>query len=150
MRMNMTRNKMMLAAATTLLLASSVNAFADCRSRIELAASPIAQANDISGKAEVRAEGARQRFKVSVDARVPDGTTFAVFTNGALAGSITIALGDGELELSSITIPLANGELELNNANEQTLPAGVSPVCSIQSVEVKAGDGTVLLSGNFF
>ncbi|MBI3780028.1 MAG: hypothetical protein HY278_03070 [candidate division NC10 bacterium] len=108
---------------------------ADCRKKISLAATSAGAAIDSSGTAEVRAQGAKQRFKVSMDARVADGTTFAVFANGQLAGVITIELGDGELEL--------------NNNNGKTLPDGVNPVCAISTVEVTDGSN-LILHGNFF
>jgi hypothetical protein len=107
----------------------------DCRKKISLDATSAGAAIDSSGTAEVRAQGAKQRFKVSMDARVADGTTFAVLADGLLAGTITIALGDGELEL--------------NNNNGKTLPAGVAPVCEIGTVEVKDGGSNLVLNGSF-
>lgn len=111
-------------------------ALADCQNRIALFASAKGAQIGASGTAEVRARGtADQRFKVSIDAAVADGTTFAVFANGQLAGTITIALGAGELDL--------------NNRNGNVLPAGTDPVCSIMSVEVRDGSGTTILNGSF-
>ena len=123
-------------AALAMVLGMASVAFADCQKKIALSPSGTGVQLDASGTAEIRARGtADQRFKVSMDARVADGTTFAVFANGQLAGTITILLGDGELNL--------------NNRNGNLLPAGTNPVCSIQSVEVKNGSGVTILSGNF-
>lgn len=121
--------------ALAVVLSTAALAFADCQRRISLNATAEGAAIGASGTAEVRAQGSRQRFKVSMDADVADGTTFAVYANGQLAGTITIALGAGELDLT--------------NANGQTLPAGVDPVCNITTVEVKDGTGTLVLSGGF-
>lgn len=123
-------------ALLAMLFSLSSAALADCQNKITLSPSAAGVQIDASGTAEVRARGtADQRFKVSIDARVADGTTFAVFANGQLAGTITIALGAGELDL--------------NNHNGSVLPAGTDPVCSIASVEVRDGSGTVILSGSF-
>ena len=133
----MIRKQITLAlVALTMVLAMVTQASADCRRKITLSPSSAGDQIDASGTAKVRARGtADQRFGVSIDARVADGTTFAVFANGQLAGTITIALGAGELDL--------------NNHNGNVLPAGTDPVCSIKSVEVKDGSGTVILSGSF-
>lgn len=48
---------------------------------------------DVSGQAEVRDQGGRQKFKVSMDARVANGTTFIVMANGAATGTVTIVAG---------------------------------------------------------
>ncbi len=124
-----------LAAAALLLTAVATQAGSDFRNRITLFATAAGAQIDASGTAEVRASGTQQRFKVSMDARVADGTTFAVFANGNLAGTITIVLGAGELDL--------------NNNNGNILPAGVDPVSGVKSVEVKDGSGTLILSGSF-
>ncbi|MBI4637081.1 MAG: hypothetical protein HY727_12095 [Candidatus Rokubacteria bacterium] len=109
-------------------------AAADCREKIDLAPTSAGVATDTSGKAEVRARGSRQRFKVSMDSRVADGTTYLVFANGLPAGTITIALGDGELELDS---------------KYKGLPEGVDPVCGITTVDITDATGLVVLQGNF-
>lgn len=123
----------LVALALTLTGASALAA--DCQHKAALNITAAGAAIDASGTAEVRARGERQRFKVSMDARVPDGTTFAVFANSSLAGTITIVLGDGELDLS--------------NADGKTLPAGVNPVCGIHSIQVQDGNGTSVLDGSF-
>src|SRR5262252_715508 len=124
------------------LLSVRANAFADCRAKINLNVGPAGLGLDVSGTAEKRAQGTQQRFKVSMDARVPNGTTYNVFVfsptsaaNGSPAGSIIITLGAGELSL--------------DNNNGATLPTGVDPVCNIGRVEVRNGAGGVVLSGNF-
>ena len=117
------------------LLSVRANAFADCRQKIALDVQPAGFTLDVSGTAEKRADGTQQRFKVSMDAGVPNGTTFSVYVGGNPAGTITISLGAGELDL--------------NNNNGATLPTGVDPVCNIGRVEVRNGTGGVVLSGNF-
>lgn len=130
----------MLKRGTTALLvlalgvAMAAPAWADCQNKIDLSITPAGAAIDASGTAEVRGEGAKQRFRVAIDARVADGTTFEVFANGQLAGTITIALGVGELDL--------------NNNNDAVLPIGVDPVCSIATVDVLSA-GTAILEGTF-
>jgi hypothetical protein len=114
--------------------AMAAPAWADCQKKIALSITPAGAAIDASGTAEVRSQGAQQRFKVAIDARVADGTTYEVFANGQLAGTITIALGAGELDL--------------NNNNGAVLPTGVDPVCSVSTVDVLAA-GTVILHGAF-
>jgi len=129
-------------------LAVGANAFAaDCRAKINLTVGPAGLNLDVSGTAEKRARGTRETFSVNMDAGVAQGfvapgTTFAVYVGpagavpGNLAGTITInALGVGGLDLS--------------NANGVALPTGVSPVCSIGSVEIRNGAGGVVLSGSF-
>ncbi len=122
-------------AAVALMAAMVAQADSGFRKRITLSATAAGAQIDASGTAEVRASGTQQRFKVSMDARVADGTTFAVYANGNLAGTITIVLGAGELDL--------------NNNNGNVLPVGVDPVSGIKSVEVKDGNGTLILSGSF-
>lgn len=106
-----------------------------CQNKITLSATAEGVAIDASGTAEVRKKGTQQRFKVSMDAEVADGTTFVVYANGLPAGTITITLGDGELDL--------------NNNNGRALPAGVDPVCSIGPVVVTDDQGTHVLEGTF-
>jgi hypothetical protein len=87
------------------------------------------------GTTEVRAEGERQRLRVSMDARVPDGTIFGVFVNGALAGTFAIELGAGEVELS--------------HGHESCLRSGMSTVQGIQRIEVMDRAGNQVLRGLF-
>lgn len=122
-------------AAVALMAAMVAQADSGFRKQITLFVLPAGSQIDASGTAEVRVSGTKQSFKVSMDARVADGTTFAVYANGNLAGTITIVLGAGELDL--------------NNNNGNVLPAGVDPVSGIKSVEVKDGNGTLILSGSF-
>ena len=120
--------------ALALGVAMAAPAWADCRNNSALSITPAGAAIDASGTVDVRGEGTRQRFKVSIDARVADGTTFEVFVNSQLAGTITIALGAGELDL--------------NNQNGAVLPIGVDPVCSVSSVDVMA-NGAAILQATF-
>jgi hypothetical protein len=117
-----------------MVLTVAAQAFAvDCRTKIPLTATADGVAIDASGTAEAREVGAQKRFKVSMDARVADGTTFAVRVNDNLVGTITIVLGEGELGL--------------NNNNDNVLPDGFNLFCTIGLVEVKDGAGTVVLQG---
>jgi len=113
----------------------AVPAWADCQNRIQLAITAAGAAIDASGQSEARAQGAQQRFRVSIDARVADGTVYEVFVNSQLAGTITVALGVGELDL--------------DNKDGATLPAGVDPVCGITTVAVASPGGEVILEGTF-
>lgn len=132
----MTKKNLSLAlAALALTLTGSSALAADCQLKSALSITASGAAIDSSGATEIRAQRARQRFRVSMDARVPDGTTFAVVVNGSLAGTITIELG--------------NGELDLSNADGKTLPAAVNPVCGIQSIQVLDGAGNAVLQGSF-
>ncbi len=109
-------------------------ASAECLKKVALTSTGIAA--DASGTAEARAkDDGRQRIKVSADARVADGTTFAVYINGMLARTMTFALG--------------SGEAEINNTNGALLPLGVGNVCAAASVEVKDASGMVVLTGQF-
>lgn len=108
---------------------------AECRAKIQLGVTTTGAAADVSGTADKRSDGSSERFRVSMDARVSAGTTFAVFVNGsALVGTITID-------------NLGNGQLDLTNSDGKVLPAGVSPVCSIGMVDVRDSAGAVVLFG---
>jgi hypothetical protein len=130
----MRKQRMSALLAVALGVVMAVPAWADCRNRNQLSITPAGAAIDASGSAEARADGAQQRFKVSIDARVADGTTFEVFANGQLAGTITVALG--------------RGEVDLNTNDGAVLPAGSNPVCGITTVEVSTASGTVILQGS--
>lgn len=133
----MIRHKLTLVVGMiAILLSASTFALADCQRKIGLTITPAGDARDISGTAEIRNKGKRQRFKVSMDARVAEGTTYAVYVDGNLAGTLTI---DG----------LGDGELEVDNDDGRALPAAVNPVCSIASVEVRDADGVIVLFGRF-
>ncbi len=131
----MFRKKLVVSLAVlALVLAVATHASADCRNKITLNATAAGAGIGAIGTSEVRALRGSERFKAQVEAPVPDGTTFAVFADGQLAGTLTIVLGVGELDL---------------NSNNGPLPTGVSPVCGIKTVEIKDGAGTLILSGNF-
>lgn len=131
----MTFNQRLMASTLGMMALFSTSAMADCRKKINLQATSTGQSQDISGQAEVREQGNRQKFKISMDARVANGTTFVVMANGEAAGTITIVAGDGELELK--------------NYDGQTLPAGVNPVCAVGPVVVTTSTGTPVLNGSF-
>jgi hypothetical protein len=113
-------------------LALAGSAQAECRRKINLTS---AMQGDFSGTAEVREQRSQQKFKLSMDARVADGTTYIVSANGFAVGTITIRLGDGELELS--------------NSNGKQMPQGTNPACSVASVAVLDSAGRTILSGSF-
>ena len=119
-------------AAVLALAASPV--FADCQKRAGLRPSASGSALGASGKTDVRARGAQQKFKVEMEAAVADGSTFVVWANGLSVGTLTMRLGEAQLEL--------------NNNNGNVLPAGTDPVCSITAVAVTDGKGNPLLEGN--
>jgi len=142
----MVRIKLFSALAVLALLAMTVNMTeakgggpplpTDCQKKISLAATAVGDAIDASGTAEVRARGTRQKFTVSMDARVAAGTVFAVTANTLLAGSIMID-------------SFGNGELEVKNYDGFTLPTGSNPVCGIGLVEVYDSSAVLILSGSF-
>src|SRR5690348_8750798 len=99
----------------TMLALTAASAWADCRKKINLVPTGAGISKDVSGTAEVRQQGTAQKFKVSMDAAVRNGAIFVVKSNGQLAGTITIQLG--------------SGELDLNTKDGDTLPPGVNPVC---------------------
>ncbi len=132
----MLRNKGMkfLAVALALLTTTAATA-ADCRKKVALQPAALGITLDASGTIEARAAGTKERFKVSIDARVPDGTTYVVLVNGMIAGTITVSLGAGELQLET-------------NDNK-AMPSAVASVCTIGSVAVIEPQGTPLLTGAF-
>ncbi|MBI3470621.1 MAG: hypothetical protein HY013_04630, partial [Candidatus Solibacter usitatus] len=118
-------------AATGLALALATSAWAaDCRKKIHLQATSAGMAGDLSGAAEVRARGAQQSLRVSMDARVPDGTTFVVKSGALTIGTVVISLGDGELDL--------------NNKDGAVLPTGADPVCGVTSISVWDASGALV------
>lgn len=124
-----------IAIALLITLSSIAQAGPGCQKKVNLIVTASGAARDISGRAEVRSDGARQRFKLSMDARVAAGTVYSVFANGVLASTVIIdALG--------------NGELELSNENGRLLPASLNPVCAVSLVEVKDTNGVVVLYGS--
>ena len=104
----------------------------DFRIRRKLMPAPGGPAIDASGHVVIRAQGNRQRFQVEVEAMVADGTTFMVFADDNLAGTVTLQMGEGELELDT---------------EDGDLPEGLDPVTSIKTVTVKDANGVVILQG---
>src|SRR5690348_16611148 len=123
------------AFAVTLLCLGAASAWADCRAKINLVPTGAGISKNISGTAEIRQQGTFQKFKVSMDAAVKNGAMFVVKSNGQLAGTITIQLGAGELDL--------------NTKDGDTLPPGVNPVCSISTLSVATPSGVTVLNGSF-
>jgi len=124
-----------LTIAITMLALTTASAWADCRKKINLVPTGAGISKDISGTAEVRQQGTAQKFKVSMDAAVRNGAIFVVKSNGQLAGTLTIQLG--------------SGELDLNTKDGDTLPPGVNPVCSISTLSVSSSSGVTVLNGSF-
>ncbi len=105
----------------------------DERKRADLMATPAGLMIDAHATVETRVQGQRQRFKIEVEADVPDNTEFRVLANGMGLGNLMIRFDEAEFELDE-------------NA---TLPAGLNSVSDIKTVAVVASDGTVVLQINF-
>jgi hypothetical protein len=129
------KNLSLALVALALALTASPAFAANCRLKSALNITAAGAAIDSRGAAEVRAEGERQRLRVSMDARVPDGTVFGVFVNGSLAGTFAIELGAGEIELSP--------------GHEACLRSGMNTVQGIQRIEVMDRAGNQVLRGLF-
>lgn len=87
-------------------LAAPKPAAADDEQRTLIRLAPQTMINGVTpkGKAVYRVRPSRNRtkFKVQIEKiAAPNGSTFGVVVDGAPVGTITIALGTGELELSS-------------------------------------------------
>jgi hypothetical protein len=115
--------------------AASNAAAEECRKKITLQPTAAGNASDISGASEVRARGEEKRFKVSMDARVADGTVYVVRVDNSVVGTISISFGDGELEL--------------NTNDGAVVPPALSQVCTAGYVSVTDAAGTPVLTGNF-
>jgi len=112
-------------------------AAADCRQAINLAATSDGEDIGASGRVEIRSSDSDdvQTFTVEAGVAVPDGTPLFVFVNGRPAGTMTVDLGVGALDLV--------GEAD------RPLTGGVDSVCSIGPVWVTDAGGTALLTGSF-
>ena len=104
----------------------------DLRLRRKLVPTIAGRPLDASGHFVIRMQGSRQRFQVEAEALVPNGTILMVFADNNLAGSLTIQLGEGELQLDS---------------EDGDLPEGLDPVKAIKTVTVTDSNGTVILQG---
>ena len=103
--------------------------------KVNLAATAAAPAGG-KGEMELRVRGVEERFKVEVEANVPDGTAWSVFVNGLPA------------PLGTLTLKLQRAELQLETG--ATLPAGLASLSQITTVSVTAADGvTVPFNGTF-
>lgn len=104
--------------------------------------SALGRSTDTSGVARVRKDGARQVFKVSMDARVANGRVYRVYiTNSAHPGRTYLA--------GRIVIRLGRGGLSLSNANGVRLRPSVAPVLRIKTVTVRNAAGKIVLRGSF-
>jgi hypothetical protein len=132
----MTIKNLSLALVALALAPAASPAFAtNCRLKSALNITAAGAAIDSKGTTEVRADGERQSLRVSMDARVPDGTVFGVFVNGSLAGTLAIELGAGEIDLSQ--------------GGETCLRSGVKEARRSQRIEVLDGMGNKVLRGSF-
>lgn len=132
----MTKKSLSLALVALALVPTASSAFAsNCRLKSALNITARGAAIGSKGTAEVRAEGEQQRLRVSMDARVPDGTIFGVFVNGSLAGTFAIELGAGEVDLS--------------HGDETCMRSGMNTVQGIQRIEVMDRAGNQVLRGLF-
>jgi hypothetical protein len=117
-------------------LPPAVGTAKDCQKRIELHQAQGGFFMEAKGTAEVAARGDRETFTVSVNVPVPDGVPFRVIADSQLTGTIVMAGGTGELQLSS--------------EGTRSLPAALKPVCSkITAVRVMTPGGGVILDGRF-
>lgn len=107
-----------------------IGGLSDFRIRRRFMPTPAGVAIDASGHLEIRKQGTRQRFKVEVEAMAANGTTLMVFADSNLAGTVTLQMGEGELELDS---------------EDGDLPEGLDPVTSIKMVTVTDANGVVIL-----
>jgi hypothetical protein len=131
----MTKKSLSLALVAVALASTASSAFAaNCRLRSALDITAKGATIGSKGTAEVRAEGERQRLRVSMDARVPDGTVFGVFVNGSLAGTMAIERGAGEIDLS--------------HGDETCLRSSANPVRGIQKIQVLDISGSPVLQGS--
>jgi hypothetical protein len=131
-----------LALAVLVVAGGAVSANSRIEREIVLTPTAAGRAIDASGDARVRKDGARQDFKVEIDANVADGTVYRVFvTNSQFPGETRLA--------GRIVIAAGGGQLELSNENGRVLPHGVAPVLRIQTVIVKNAAGQNVLRGTF-
>jgi hypothetical protein len=130
-----TKNFALALVALALASAASSSFAANCRLTTALNITAKGATIGSKGTAEVRAEGERQRLRVSMDARVPDGTVFGVFVNGSLAGTMAIELGAGEVDLS--------------HGDGTCMRSGMNTVQGIQRIEVMDRTGNQVLRGLF-
>jgi hypothetical protein len=121
-------------------LSPILQAHADCRHRTRLAATDEGAAIGAGGNAEARQQtspiyygGAREDFKVQIEAYVDDGTIFFAYADGLFAGTLETALGVAEIELDTETF---------------SMPAELRPVCNLSVVEVTDENGTLIAFGN--
>ena len=132
------------ALALTILVVAGGAVGAGSRIEREIVLRPTAagQSIGVSGDARVRKDGAREDFKVEIDANVADGAVFRVFVTNA-------QFPDERNRAGRIVIAAGGGQLELSNENGRVLPRGVSPVLQIQTVIVKDAAGQTVLRGRF-
>jgi hypothetical protein len=97
---------------------------------VSLDPTPAGIAIDATGRIEIRARGSEQHFEVGMDAALADGATFTVLANGQPAGTMALASGAGNLYLHNLGTDL---------------PAGVDPLCNLRTIEIRDGNGNVVL-----
>ncbi len=118
------------------LLAVSAFAFqasaADCHRKTTL--KPAGSVSDASGQVDVRSSGDVQRFKLDIDASVPDGTTYVLYIDNLATGTVTFLLHAGEVEF--------------NNNNRGAMRNGVD-ACSLSAVELRDASNQPVAIGTF-
>lgn len=110
-------------------------AYADCEKKVNLTPTAVGALEDASGKVDLRAQGTDQRFKLSMDAAVPNGSIFVVSADNLVVGAVRIRFNEGELDI--------------NTKDGGRLPQGLGPVCGVSSVSVSDAKGNVVLTGSF-
>ena len=107
-----------------------------CDDTIVLTTTSAGRAINADGNARIRTDArGRQSFRVEIDANVHNGTTFDVYADGVLAGTLKVRAH--------------RGQLEVDNEHGRSIPSGLDPVCSIKQVAVRNSAGTDVLDGTF-
>ena len=126
--------KLMAAAVGIVgITALSTQASAECHKKMELKST--GRVAEVSGEADVRSNDSLQRFKITTDAKVADGTTYVLYVNGLAAGTVTFLLN--------------TGEAEFNNNNGGVMPNGAESVCSVSTVELRDANNLPVVLGAF-
>ncbi|MFN7949114.1 MAG: hypothetical protein U0Z53_27420 [Blastocatellia bacterium] len=132
------RKMTMMVASLALLFSMAVPSLAggEFHRRAELQKTESELEREHHGLVEIDRKGEKDRFRVSVETRAPEGTTYAIYADDRLAGIITIdAFG--------------HGEFERRGDDGKPMPAVLSNVTAIAGVKVKNEDGMVVLKVDF-
>ena len=123
--------KLMVAAMAVSGLAAQASA--ECHKKMELRST--GRVAEVAGEIDLRSNDSLQRFKITTDAKVPDGTTYVLYVNGMAAGTVTFLLN--------------TGEAEFNNNNGGVMPNGAESVCSVSTVELRDASNLPVVLGAF-